>query len=203
MERKWSNSPSYLARWEKSEELDGGTIMKFTFECEEMDGLILIDESYLKELNSDLLYSLDILLERYGKSELVYDFPDEEWDCVRRRETSELVDYCNKGKMIVFLMDNAKENCEISICKEIINNEKWLNVQSGKVWVINASELIQCIPYSDMEMDKLLELEIQEGWYAVSVFVNKVVTFLFYMKDYEASASSSSFSLLVILSGFR
>ena len=51
--------------------------MKFTLECDVMDGLILIDESYLSELNDDLLYAMDILLDSSGTTELIYDFPNE------------------------------------------------------------------------------------------------------------------------------
>lgn len=54
--------------------------MKFCYECEGMDGLILIDEKYLAEIDDNLLAELDIFLDRYGKSELVYDFPNERWE---------------------------------------------------------------------------------------------------------------------------
>lgn len=33
--------------------------MKFILECGEIDGLILIDKSYLTELNSDMLYAME------------------------------------------------------------------------------------------------------------------------------------------------
>ena len=51
--------------------------MKFTLECDEMDGLVFIDECYLSELNDDMLYAMDILLDLSGRSELVCDFPNE------------------------------------------------------------------------------------------------------------------------------
>ncbi len=60
--------------------------MKFILECGEIDGLILIDKSYLTELNSDMLYAMEVLLDLYGRSELICDFPYEAWDMVRSRE---------------------------------------------------------------------------------------------------------------------
>mgnify|MGYP006990199303 CR=1 FL=1 len=37
--------------------------MKYTLDCDILDGLVFIDESYLSELNdADLLYAMDILL---------------------------------------------------------------------------------------------------------------------------------------------
>ena len=55
-----------------------------------MDGLVFIDESYLSELNDDLLYEMDILLDLSGTSELICDFPNEDWDIVRQRETDKV-----------------------------------------------------------------------------------------------------------------
>lgn len=48
-----------------------------------MDGLVFIDKSYLAELNDDMLYALDILLDPFGKTELVFGFPNETWEVVR------------------------------------------------------------------------------------------------------------------------
>lgn len=61
--------------------------MKFTLECDEMDGLVFIDKSHLAELNSDILYSMDILLDPFGETELTFDFPNEDWKTVWNRET--------------------------------------------------------------------------------------------------------------------
>lgn len=140
--------------------------MKFQFECDQRDGLVLIDETFLNELNSDLLYEFDILLDRYGKSELIYDFPNEKWDIVRERETSEL--FCNSGKMVVFLIDDNIINCEINICKEINKPQKYLNIPSGKLLLVNANEMIQCLSYPELDMEKILELNIEKGLYAIS-----------------------------------
>jgi len=62
-------------RWKKDQkEMDE---MKFIVECDGSDGLVLMDQSYLGEMDSELLYSMDILLDRHGESELIYDFPSE------------------------------------------------------------------------------------------------------------------------------
>ena len=45
--------------------------MNFELECDEQDGLVFIDEAYLKELNSDLLSEMDILLDVSGQTELI------------------------------------------------------------------------------------------------------------------------------------
>lgn len=62
--------------------------MKFTVECDGFDGLVLMDQSYLDEMNNELLYSMDTLLDHYGKSELIFDFSKENWDIVRERVKS-------------------------------------------------------------------------------------------------------------------
>ena len=41
--------------------------MKCNFECDKMDGLVLIDEYYLDKFNEEVLYSFDIFLTVMGK----------------------------------------------------------------------------------------------------------------------------------------
>ena len=142
--------------------------MKFNFECDEMDGLVLIDEGYLNEIDDDILYAFDIFLDRYGKSELVYDFPNKNWASVRERESIKLKEFCNSGKMILFLVDKDELNCEIQLSNKNYNTDTFLNVSSGKIILVNAGELIQCLAYPDLEVEKILEIEdIEKGTYAI------------------------------------
>ena len=43
----------------------------------------------------------------------------------------------------------------------------FLNIPSGKLVLVNASELIQCISYPELEMEKILEINVDKGVYAV------------------------------------
>ena len=73
--------------------------MKYTLDCGMLDGLVFIDESYLAELNdADLLYAMDILLDSSGTSELICDFPNEDWDIVRQRETERIREFADREK---------------------------------------------------------------------------------------------------------
>ncbi len=140
--------------------------MKFTYECDGMDGLILVDKKYLDEINETILYELDIFLDRYGKSELVYDFPDEKWEDVRKRETKDLIEFCNSGKMVIFLHYSDEENCEIKFSELKSNSRTAIDLKSGKLLLVNASELIQCLTYPDLEMETILEIDnIDSGFY--------------------------------------
>ena len=51
-------------------------MMKFNYEHDEPDGLVLIDSYYFNEFNSDILYSFVIFLDSTGRTELIYDFPN-------------------------------------------------------------------------------------------------------------------------------
>ena len=143
--------------------------MKYTFECDKMDGLVLIDEYYLDKFNEEVLYSFDIFLDRYGESELVYDFPDEKWEDVYKRESKKFLEFCNSGKMIVFLVDKNKYNCDIQFSRELFETNTFLDIKSGKLILVNAGELIQCASYPDLEMEKVLEIDdVEVGTYAVT-----------------------------------
>lgn len=142
--------------------------MKFKLECDDSDGLVLIDKGCLKELNSDMLYAMDILLDVQGRSELIYDFPDENWSAVRLRETKELREFCSSGKMIIWLLDGIEKECEIETVSEIAAPSKWLYAPTGKLLAVTASELTACLSYPELEMEKVFELEVDEGWYAIA-----------------------------------
>ena len=70
-----------------------------------MDGFVLIDKYYLSELDDCMLYAKDILLDLLGKSELIFDFPNDSWNDVRLWETKSIQEFCDDGKMIIWLLD--------------------------------------------------------------------------------------------------
>ena len=104
--------------------------MRFSYECDGMDGLVLIDEQYLKEIDERLLSELDIFLDRYGKSELVYDFPDEKWEDVRKRETKKLYEFCNNGKMVIFLHNSDEIECKIEFSDLKSHSQTVIDIKS-------------------------------------------------------------------------
>lgn len=141
--------------------------MKFHLDCGYMEGFVLMDQSYLKELDSDLLYAMDILLDISGKSELIYDFPGETWRDVRARETQSIREFCNSGKMVIWLPDTINKDCEFVCDDQVPAASKWLYLPTGNLLAVTASELIQCVPYPGSEMEKIFEMTLAKGWYAV------------------------------------
>ena len=142
--------------------------MKYTLDCDMLDGLVFIDESYLSELSdADLLYEMDILLDSSGTSELICDFPNEDWDIVRQRETEQIREFCGQGKMIVWLLDCVVKECELTKSTKVTDPCKWLHLPAGKLLAVTASELIQCLSYPELEMEKVFELSLEPGWYAI------------------------------------
>lgn len=145
-------------------------------ECDEMDGLVFIDKSYLAELNSDMLYAMDILLDPFGDSELVFDFPNESWETARMRETKQISEFCRHGKMIIWLFNDVEQECIIEKSNEIYGSLKWLHVPTGELLAVTASELIQCLPYPELEMEPVFELSLERGWYAIwNEGINKIM----------------------------
>lgn len=164
--------------------------MKFQLECDEMDGLILIDKNFLKELDSDMLYALDILLDQSGRSELVCDFPDEEWHTVRFRETKSIREFCNSGKMVIWLLDSVEKECEIKNDPALTDSTQWLYLPTGRLLAVSASELIQCLSYPELEMNEIFELGIAAGWYAISSeYTDNIIDKIAYHKIQPSNSS--------------
>lgn len=141
--------------------------MKFLLECDGPDGLVFIDQSYLAELDGDMLYAMDILLDPHGETELVFDFPDETWETVRSRETQRIREFCENGKMTIWLFDSVEKECIVEESREIADSPKWLHIPTGRLLAVTASELIQCLSYPELEMEKIFKLEVESGWYAI------------------------------------
>lgn len=127
------------------------------------DALVLIDKMVIPELTEELLYMLDIFIDVEGTSELAYDFPDEDWADVRSRETQKLADFCNSGKMSIWLTDDVEKEYRIKAGEGIENFSKAIYAPSGNLVFVSASELIQCALYPEMEMDILYEFCVREG----------------------------------------
>ncbi|MDE6991873.1 MAG: hypothetical protein K2P42_14600 [Lachnospiraceae bacterium] len=142
--------------------------MKFDLNCDMQDGFVLIDQGFLNELDSDMLYAMDILLDTSGNSELIFDFPGEAWNDVRERETKCIREFCNSGKMILWLIDGVEKECSFEYDDQIPAASKWLHLPTGNLLAVTASELIQCLSYPELEMEKTFEMTLPEGWYAIS-----------------------------------
>lgn len=148
------------------EEVKG--IIKFTLNVRG-DGFVLIDVSSLGGLTDGMLYEMDILLDVSGRSELIYDFPGEKWSEVWVRETQSIRAFCESGKMLLWLMEDFREKeCEMEYDEGLEKSSKWLYVPSGKLLAVEAGELIQCLAYPGLEMEKVFELTLPKGWYAFS-----------------------------------
>lgn len=133
------------------------------------DGFVLIDISSLSGLTDDMLYELDILLDVSGTSELICDFPGEKWSEVWVRETKSIRAFCESGKMLLWLMEDFRDKeCEMEYDAGLDKSSKWLHVPTGKLLAVTASELIQCLAYPGLEMEKVFELTLPKGWYAFS-----------------------------------
>ena len=142
--------------------------MKFNFECEDLDGLVIMDKAYIDELDNETLYDFDICLDRKGKSELIYDFPNEKWEDVYSRAFHSIERFCADGKMILFLLHENSYDCNIDIVNESFVTDSFLDIKSGNVLVVSAGELIQCAAYKELDMETILELSnIKKGKYAI------------------------------------
>ena len=105
---------------------------------------------------------MEILIDIVGKTELIYDFPNEKWNIVRDRETNNIREFCNNREMIIWLLDSIDKECEVWFVNEIQEPSKWLNICSGKLLAVTASS------YPELEMEKVFEINLEKGWYSIS-----------------------------------
>lgn len=144
--------------------------MEFQLECDDSDALVLIDPGYFSDLDDDLLYSMDILLDPLGRSELIFDYPGEDWKTVWERETKPVLELSGAGKLFIKQFSEQQEKMGF----EFVHGEDEeelagrLHIPTGKLVAVSASELIQCLAYPGLEMETIFEMELPAGWYAVA-----------------------------------
>lgn len=95
--------------------------------------------------------------------------------------------------MIVFLSNENIENCEIDFKDGKCDADMFLNIPSGKLVLVNAGELIQCMAYPKLEMEKILELDVEKGTYTVTNDCIKKINF------YKSVPKKSIFNNIVEL----
>lgn len=144
--------------------------MEFKLDCDDMDALVLIDPGYFSALDDDILYSMDILLDPLGRSELICDFPGEDWKTVWERETKPVLELSRQGKLFIkqFSEHKVKMGCELVHAEDGEELTGKLHILTGKLVAVSASELIQCLAYPELEMEKIFEMDFKEGWYRVA-----------------------------------
>ena len=154
--------------------------MQFMWDGDDLDALVLFDRATIEELTEEHLYSFDILLDPNGKTELIYDFPEEDWKEVYERETGPVKQFCNDGKMVIWLMGNQAIKCSFQPENDNLKTNSFIYSRTGDLVVAKASEIIQASLYPNLEMEILANYKGACGWYAVS---ESFANLRFHMQD--------------------
>ena len=145
--------------------------MQINVQSDYPDGIVIIDSACLEQMDDTILRSMDIYLDKDGKSELVYDFPDEDWNTVYERECKPFVSFVESGRLWIKLL--SKKDMVLSIEKsDTVDSKTYINVTSGNLKIVLASELLQCLYYPELEMQILGKLDIPNGKYMFEYSVN-------------------------------
>lgn len=139
--------------------------MKVEYQIDFIDALVVIDPTVFNEMDDEFLYAFDIYLDKKGESELVYDFPDEEWNIVWNRETKSVQDFIESHKMIVWRAEKGDYEGELLEADTDLTNRQEIIVSGEGVIIVTASELIQCLPYPDSDMEIIADLSLDSGIY--------------------------------------
>lgn len=131
------------------------------------DGIVLLDPAFLKKFDENILRAMDIFLDKNGESELIYDFPDEEWEKVYVRESKPFVELVEAGEIWIKLFSNIDMVHSIEQT-DTVDTKEYLTVISGKMIIVLASELLQCLYYPELDMEILGSLELPNGQYRIA-----------------------------------
>lgn len=138
------------------------------------EGMVLIDPAFFEKMDEDILRAMDIFIDKDGESELVYDFPGEDWKTVYERETKPFVFFVKNGGLWIKLLSNEDMVFSIEQSDTVASNE-YMDVISGKIIIVLASELLQCLFYPELEMEILGSIDVPNGKYSIDYSVNGII----------------------------
>ena len=140
--------------------------MNFNVACELDDGIVVIDPAKIEEINEKIMYAMDIYIDPEGVTEVVFDFPGEDWNSVYKRQTRKLLDFTDEGNMWIKLVKPGEH--EFTMEQTASGDfEEMVSVTSGKLQVVLARELLQCIYFPELDMELLGEIELENGNYKI------------------------------------
>lgn len=131
------------------------------------DGIVLLDPAFFKKTDENILRAMDIFLDKNGESELIYDFPDEEWEKVYVRESKPFVELVEAGEIWIKLFSNIDVVLSVEQT-DTLDTKEYVTVISGKMIIVLASELLQCLYYPELDMEILGSLELPNGQYRIA-----------------------------------
>ena len=131
------------------------------------DGIVLLDPAFFKKTDENILRAMDIFLDKNGESELIYDFPDEEWEKVYVRESKPFVELVESGEIWIKLFSNIDVVLSVEQT-DTLDTKEYVTVISGKMIIVLASELLQCLYYPELDMEILGSLELPNGQYRIA-----------------------------------
>jgi hypothetical protein len=158
--------------------------------CQLEGGLLLADKELLSRWREspptdefDLEGEFSIALDVFGKTDQKYQWPDEDWETVWRRETQGLVSCVNRGEIAVLLLHEGEFFVDLAVnasAPEVTGVTKYqscLNVPSG---ILAIAEIGTFIPYWGVKsfpqtFDSLVyrEIALPSGSYTASFLVPK------------------------------
>ena len=143
--------------------------MKVHVQVDLMDGIVLADPTLFEKMDENILRAMDIYLDKNGESELVYDFPGEEWETV-------YVSFVESGGLWIKLLSDTEMDFSIEQVEKV-DSKDHITVISGRVIIVSASELLQCLFYPELEMEILGSLEVPNGEYSIEYLTDGTINY--------------------------
>ena len=150
--------------------------MKVHVQIDLMDGIVLADPTLFEKMDENILRAMDIYLDKNGESELIYDFPGEEWETVYARESRPFVSFVESGGLWIKLLSDTEMDLSIEQVEKV-DSKDHITVISGRVIIVSASELLQCLFYPELEMEILGSLEVPNGEYSIEYLTDGTINY--------------------------
>lgn len=140
-------------------------------------GLLISSKQWFDNLSENLSYSLEIVLDVDGRSELIFDFPDQPWNDVWKLEANKWLSFTNSGIVALILFGTGTYNISFYLNNDLSNDlsqnnqlQHFSNLKvEDKIYITEADDFLisafsDVLKYEDENFERL---NIPFGFYEI------------------------------------
>ena len=162
----------------------------FSFDCDMGGGLIISSKQWFDDLSEQLAYSLMVVLDIDGNSELIYDFLGQSWNDVWLLEANKWLSLANSGIAASIILREGTYNVTMNLDIHSSNIDKLshfsnLKVEDNEIYIAEADDFLtgyssDILKYEDEDFERI---NIPSGFYKL------------YCTSKEDTGSESAFNI--------
>lgn len=156
--------------------------MEYIIETKYDTGIIIASSQWFSEISEELVYSLEIILDTNGRTEVATDYSGQNWKQIWLSHAHEFVDMCNSGIVAVLIFQKKiftgqKEKYKLIINKNFNYDSKlvhFANLEIDNHTYFAEIDGFLVESYGEKKYNNFQEIQVIPGLYELYYTVDKI-----------------------------